>query len=66
MTNLDFTDALKNDNKNITFTDFNGKKYIHIILKVGKLQVTLFDTFLNKKYNLSFRNHNNYPQYTIN
>ena len=66
MTNLEFKTALQNGNVKVIFTDFNNKEYNHTILKVGNLQVTLFDNFLNKQYKLSFRINKEYKQYKLN
>lgn len=61
----DFRKALEAGKKDVIYTDVNGKNYIHRILKAGKVQVHLYDTFLKKKYILTFRTHKRYAQYQL-
>jgi hypothetical protein len=65
MTNQDFRTALENGKTKVTYTDIDGKKYIHTILKAGNIQVNLFNNFLNKEYKLTFRNHKEFKQYEL-
>ena len=65
MTNEDFRTALKNGKTDVIYTDINGKKYNHQILKAGLMQVNLFDSFLKKEYKLRFSTHKNYPRYEL-
>ena len=65
MTNQDFRKALQVGKTDVIYTDMNGKKYTHKILKAGKVQVNLFNSFLNKEYKLSFRTHKEYSQYEL-
>ena len=57
MTNSDFREALKNGNTSVIFTDIDGKEYTHTILKAGKKQVTLYNTFLERNYKINFTTH---------
>ena len=54
MTNLEFRNALKAGKKEVIYADKDGREYIHTILKAGKKQVTLYDTFLERTYLLCF------------
>jgi len=65
MTNQDFRKALKDGKTDVIYTDVDGKKYIHKILKAGKVQVNLYNSFLKKEYKLSFKTHKKYSQYQL-
>ena len=65
MTNKDFRMALEVGKTDVIYTDTDGKKYTHRILKAGKVQVNLFNSFLNKEYKLSFKTHKKYSQYKL-
>jgi len=65
MTNQDFRTALKNGKTTVIFTDVDGKKYNHTILKAGKIQVNLFNNYLNKEYKLTFRTHKEFKAYEL-
>lgn len=59
----DFIDAHK-AGKSVIFTDIDGKKYEHKIVKAGKIQANLVNGF-NRQYKLNFRVHKSYPQYSL-
>ena len=65
MTNQDFRTALENGKTNVIYTDIDGKKYNHKILKAGPVQVNLFNPFLKKEYKLRFSTHKNYTRYEL-
>jgi hypothetical protein len=65
MTNEDFRNALTSGQAEVIFTDVDNKEYSHTILKAGKKEVSLFNSFINKEYKLSFSNHCDYPNYRL-
>lgn len=65
MTHEDFRTALKNGKTDVIYTDIDGKKYNHKILKAGPVQINLFNFFLKKEYKLKFSTHKNYSRYEL-